>query len=85
MAKRKYSIRYRKRKNNKSNSKRGGIGTPPFESPALYPVGPLYNPKTGKKYTEKEADEAKKQGIDPYVTKIYQRVELNGSPVLVRN
>ena len=51
MAKRKYSIRYRKRKNNRSNSKRGGIGTPPFESPALYPVGPLYNPKTGKKIT----------------------------------
>jgi hypothetical protein len=43
------------------------------------------NPKTGQKYTKQQADQAKKQGIDPYVTKIYQRVELNGSPVLVRN
>ena len=45
MAKRKYSIRYRKRKNNRSNSKRGGIGTPPVKAPALF------DSKTGKKIT----------------------------------
>lgn len=54
MAKRKYSIRYHKRKNNRSNSKRGGEGTPPYESVQSH-VGPLslYNPKTGEKITQK--------------------------------
>ena len=40
------------------------------------------NPETGFKYSKEEVKKAKAKGIDLFVTKIYQRVELNGSPVL---
>lgn len=47
MARRRHSIRHRKRKNNRTRSKRGGEGTPLEEKPVSSYV-PFYNTKTGK-------------------------------------
>jgi hypothetical protein len=46
MARRRHSVRHRKRKNNRTRSKRGGEFTPPEEK--VYKHIPLYNPKTGQ-------------------------------------
>ena len=46
MARRRYSVRYRKRKHNRTRSKRGGQNTPPEEK--VYRHTPFLNPITGE-------------------------------------